>query len=168
VTYEPDPVSVQFEAASARLLTRAHNLRGQWVGTYVRNPSPAWMVWGARNGVSLLGRDNAGGGQARTRWCRGFIRAAYRQYEWYYYETRGLDLSDRRLVKNRSRALQFQVGTVRIDPRGLVLGRAVRIRLLPGGSAAMKAVKALPDSRRIYDDEGDPAGRWADPAVRDW
>ena len=92
----------------------------------------------------------------------------YYNHEWYYYATRGLDLPDRRLTKNRSQALQFEVGTVRIDPRGLVIGRAVRIRLLKGGTQAMRAVDKLPDSKRIYNDEGNPAGRWADPAARDW
>jgi len=163
-----DPVSVQFDPAAAKLLRRAYAQDGGWAGTYVRNPGPAWVTWGARNGVNLLGKDNAGGGQARTRWCRAFIRSCYYQHEWYYYATRGLDLTDRRVTKNRSQALQFEVGTVRIDPRGLVIGRAVRIRLLKGGAQAMRAVDKLPDSKRIYDDEGNPAGRWADPAARDW
>jgi hypothetical protein len=166
--YGRDPVSTQFDTAAAKLLRRAAANRGQWVGTYVKNPSPAWMAWGARNGVNLLGRDDAGGGQARTRWCRGFVRSVYYLHKWHFYAGKGLDLSDRRVSPSQGQALQFQVGTVRIDPRGLVVGRAVRIRLVAGGQAAMRAVEKLPDSKRIYDDDGNPAGRWADPAVRDW
>ena len=168
VTFNRDPVAVQFDPAAAKLLRRAYAQRGGWVGTYVKNPSPTWMVWGAQHGINLLGKDTAGGGQARTRWCRAFLRSVYYQHEWFYYQTRGLDLGDRRVTKYRGKALEYQVGTVRLDPRGLVVGRAVRIRLLSGGQAARRAVEKLPDSKRIYDDDGQAAGRWADPAARDW
>lgn len=161
-------MSVQFDPAAAKLLRRAYAAKGGWVGTYVRNPSPQWLVWGARHGVNLLGKDTAGGGQARTRWCRGFVRALYYNHKWHYYAGKGLDLSDRRVTASRSQALEFQVGTVRIDPRGLVVGRAVRIRLLKGGAAALRAVEKLPDSRRIFTEDGEPAGRWSDPNGRDW
>jgi hypothetical protein len=44
----------------------------------------------------------------------------------------------------------------------------VQVPLPPGGQAARRVVDRLPDSRRIYDDDGAPAGRFADPADRDW
>jgi hypothetical protein len=163
-----DPVSVQFDAAAARLLRRADTRRGQWAGTYVRNPSPEWMLWGARNGVRLLGPDTQPGGLARTRWCRALTRSVYYLHKHYYYEGKGLDLGDRRVSPNGARSLQFQAGTVRLAPGGVVVGRAYRIRFLAGGEAALAAVGQLPDSQRIYDDAGNPAGRWADPALRDW
>ncbi len=168
VTLQRDPVSVQFDAAAERLIRRASARKGQWAGTYLRNPSPEWMLWGARNRINLLGPDTQPGAMARTRWCRGFIRSVYYQHKWFYYAGKGLDTDDRRVSPNSSSAIQFQVGTVRIDPSGLVIGRAVRIRFLEGGSKAMAAVKKLPDERRIYDDYGRPADRWADPAMRDW
>jgi len=145
-------VSVQFDGAAARLLRRAYRApEGSWVGTYVRNPSPAWLVWGARRRVSLLGADTAPGGQARTRWARAFIRSCY------YLHKHGDDPGP----------LQYRVGRVKINTGGVIAGRLVQVRLAPPGGAAA-AVGALPDSARIYDDDGNPAGRWADPADRDW
>jgi hypothetical protein len=161
-----DPVSVQFDAASARLLRRAYERKGEWAGTYVKNPSVEWMAWGLRNGISLLGADNAPGGQARTRWCRAFVRSAFYQHRWYYYPGRGLVLSDRR-SSPWGRPLQYQVGTVRLTPGGIVVGRAVRVRTQsPRG--ARRVVDELPDSRRIYTAAGEPGGRFSNVADRDW
>jgi hypothetical protein len=165
---ERDPVSAQFDAAAAKLLARAARRPGTWAGTYVRNPSPQWVIWGRRNGIRLLGPDNAPGGLARTRWCRGFVRSVYYLHKWHWYESGGYRPADRRNVPNHSTGIQFQVGTVRIGKGGAVLGRAVRIRFRTGGDDALEAVRKLPDSRRIYDDAGNPAGRWSSPAGRDW
>jgi hypothetical protein len=163
-----DPVSVQFDEAAARLLRRAYDLpRGTWAGTYVRNPSPSWMAWGAAHGMSLLGPDNAPGGQARTRWCRAFVRSCFYLHRWYYYPGDGLRLGDRR-ASPWGRPLQYQVGTVRITPAGLIVGRAVRVRTQAGGQKAADAAAALPDSRRIYTDDGQPGGRYSSIAGRDW
>jgi hypothetical protein len=163
-----DPVSVQFDAAAARLIRRADRNRGQWAGTYVANPSAEWMLWARRRGIRLLGPDTAGGGQARTRWCRGFVRSVYYLHKHYFYEGKGLDLTDRRASGFGPRSLQFQVGTVKLNPLGIVVGRAVRIRFVEGGSKAMRAVAELPVSQRIYDDDGNPGGRFSSPADRDW
>jgi hypothetical protein len=162
-----DPVSVSFDAAAARLLRRAYERPGEWAGTYVRNPPPEWTAWAVRNGISLLGPDSAPGGQARTRWARAFIRSAYYQHRWHYYPGRGLDLSDRR-ASPWGRPLQYQVGTVRLTPAGVVVGRAVRVRTRPGGAAAQRAAAGLPDSRRIYTAGGEPGGRFSSIAGRDW
>lgn len=161
-----DPVSVQFDAASARLLRRAYKQPGVWTGTYVRNPSVEWLAWGARNGISLLGRDPAAGGMARTRWVRGFIRSAYYQHRWYFYPPDTLIVGDRR-NSPWGRPLQYEVGTVRILPGGVVVGRAVRVRT-QGQRGAREAVDRLPDSRRIYTHAGTPGGRFSNPADRDW
>jgi hypothetical protein len=168
MSLQRDPVSVQFDAAAARLLRRAHANRGQWTGTYVKNPTREWMLWAGVRGINLLGPDNAPGGMARTRWCRAFIRAVYYNHKWHYYAGKGLDLADRRVAPYGGNALQYQVGTVRIDPTGRVIGRAVRIRVLAGGQAAQRAADKLPDSKRIYDDSGQPAGRHSDLTDRDW
>lgn len=164
-----DPISVQFDPAAARLLRRCYRNPGQWQGTYLRNPSGQWELWARRNGVRLLGPDNAGGGQARTRWARAFVRSAYYLHKWYYYETAGgLVLSDRRAVPATSKALVFEVGTVRIAQTGLVLGRSVRLKVVPGGRAAIEAVDRLPGSRRIYTPHGYEGGAHSDLRDRDW
>jgi hypothetical protein len=162
-----DPVSAQFDAASARLLRRAYEREGAWAGTYVPDPSPEWMAWGARNGISLLGPDSAPGGQARTRWARAFIRSAFYQHRWYYYPRRGLVLGERR-TSPWGRPLQYEVGTVRLTPAGVVVGRAVRVRTQPGGQAAADAAARLPESRRIYNEDGTPGARFSSVAGRDW
>jgi len=163
-----DPVAVQFDVPAARLLGRAHDRAGQWAGTYVANPTAEWDAWARARGIRLLGPDTVPGGRARTRWCRAFIRSCYWQFGRYYYAGKGLNLADPRVTPGRSRALQFEVGTVRISPAGLVMGRAVRIRITEGGRAAERAIASLPESRRIYAPDGEPAARWADPARRDW
>ena len=170
--YERDPVSVQFDNAARALLARAYRAGGGWAGTYVKNPSAEWQRWGRRHEIDLLGPDNAStnSGQhqdARTRWCRAFIRACYYQHKWYFYAEDGVRPGDRRVTGNRGQALQFQVGTVRISPAGLVVGRAVRIRLLAGGARASAAAFVKPYDERIYD-AGRAGARWADPAGRDW
>jgi hypothetical protein len=173
-----DPVSEQFDGAAARLLRRAYEVpRGNWTGTYVRNPSAEWMLWGARNSISLLGPDNAPGGQARTRWCRAFIRSAFYLHRWYYYPTGekpepGRPAGVLALANRRNspwgRPLQYEVGTVRTLPGGIVVGRAVKLRTQQGGQAAQAAARRLPDSQRIYLQDGSPGGRFSSIAGRDW
>lgn len=168
----PDPVSVQFEAAAARLLRRAHNNRGQWTGTYIANPGPDWERWGRQHGIRLLGPDTVPGGMCKTRWVRAFVRACYRLMKNHYYEGRGLDLGERRTSPGAPRALKVEVGnSVRIDKAGRVVGRPVRIIILEGGKAANTAARKLPDSQRTYVREGGgyrKGPRWSDPSMRDW
>lgn len=166
---ERDPISVQFDPAAARLLRRCYRNQGSWQGTYLRNPSAQWELWGRRNGIRLLGPDNAGRGQARTRWARAFVRSAYYLHKWHYYETAGgLVLADRRAVPATSRAVLFEVGTVRINQAGLILGRSVRLKVVPGGRAALAALDKTPDSRRIYTPGGAEGGAHSDLRDRDW
>jgi hypothetical protein len=163
-----DPVSKSFDAAAARLLRRAYRAEGRWVGTRLGNPSPEWVRWGRANGVNLLGPDTASGGMARTRYARALVRSVYYLHKWHYREGTGLVLGDRR-ASPWGRPLQYDVSRyVRISPEGAVLGRVVRIRVRPAGEAAEQAVAGLPDSRRMYTDDGQPGGRFADPALRDW
>lgn len=161
-------MSEQFDAAAARLLQRAHMRHGDWTGTYVANPSPQWMAWGARHGVNLLGRDDAGSGSARTMWCRSFVRSLYYVHRNFYYAGKGVDLADKRVSPRGPGSLRFEVGTVRIAPGGKIMGRAVRVRLQAGGQAADRAVLAMPQSRRIYLDDGAKGPRFAEPSARWW
>jgi hypothetical protein len=162
-----DPVSESFDEPAARLLNRAYRSPGAWAGTYVRNPGPAWIVWGARHRVNLLGADSAPGGQARTRWARGFVRSCYWLHKHHYWPGRGLVLTEQR-ASTWPGPLEYRVGRVKIDTQGLVVGRLVQVRILPGGPEARREVDRLPDSRRIYTGDGAPGGRFADPADRDW
>jgi hypothetical protein len=159
---ERDPVSVLWDGAAGQLLGRARRARGQWAGTRIADPSPrqrAALL--ASYGINPDGPDNAsaqggrrGGLNARTRWARGFVRAVY-----YVNDTRhgGPGL-----------ALEVEVG-VHKPPLGVIpAGRAVRLRVRRGGSVAARAVARKPDSKRIFNGEGVPAGRFSDPALRDW
>lgn len=163
-----DPVSLLFDPAAARLLTRARAHRGQWVKTRLADPGPAARARMAALGVrGLTGADrtSARGGSgldAKTRWARGLVRALY------YQHIRG----------GGSGSLQVQVGrhipaSPQYDPAqpgrgGNPPGRAVRIRIMSGGTPALRAARRLPDSARIYDAAGRPASRHSDPALRDW
>jgi hypothetical protein len=153
---ERDPVSVLFDRGARALLARAYATPGQWAGTSVAPPSPRHIAHFAGRGINVLGQDQWG----RDRWAAGFVRALYYQHKWFYVQ--GQLGHVRRMTPNDSRGLQYELG------RMTLRGRAVRIRVRPGGAAAMRAVKRLPDARRIYRDDGSPAARWADPAGRDW
>ncbi len=156
-----DPVSELFDAGARTLLARAHARPGQWAGTRIAWPTPRQVAYFASMGINVLGTDQWG----RDRWAAGFIRAVYYQHKWYYAQGR---FGPRRTVANDSRGVQYELGR-RVPVLGVIpAGRAVRIRTRPGGGAAVKAVRKMPDSKRIYDDQGNTAARWADPARRDW
>jgi len=154
-------VSVLWDAAAAALLGRARRARGQWAGTRIADPSPrqrAALL--AAYGIDPDAGDRPstatrrGGLNARTRWARGFVRAVY-----YANDTRhgGPGL-----------ALEVEVGAHKPALGVIPAGRAVRLRVRRGGSVALRAVARKPDSKRIWDDAGLPAGRFSDPALRDW
>jgi hypothetical protein len=162
--YARDPISEQFDAAAIKLLRRAYANKGEWVGTYVGNPSPAWQVWAVRNGwPRLLGPDPVPSAEAKTAWCRAFVRSCYHNNKKYMYLD-GLRTNDPRPTGGRWRnqagdwqggswpppyALDFEVSpSVRIAPGGRVVGRSVRIKLMTGGRAAKKAAEKLPKSKR--------------------
>lgn len=169
-----DPVSVLFDEGARALLARAYAARGQWAGTRLADPGPRHLAWLAARGISPLAPDNAsaasgGGLDARSRWMRGFIRALYYQHRWYSSTGPGLAWrAERRSSPRNAGALEVRVGN-RVPVRGVIpAGRAVRVRVRPGGQAARRAVQQLGDADRIYDDAGRPAGRWSDPSLRDW
>ena len=155
-------MSVLFDRGARILLERAYARPGQWVGTRVAFPGARHIAHFASLGINVLGTDQWG----RDRWAAGFIRAVYYQHRWFY--ARGHLQGERRMAANDSRGVQYELGR-RLPVLGIIpAGRAVRIRTKPGGQAAMKAVKKMPESRRIYADDGSPAARWADPNGRDW
>jgi hypothetical protein len=173
VPYARDPVSELFDAGARKLLTRAYEHPGQWVGTRLADPSPRHLVWLAARGINPFGPDNqsAHGGQgvnARTRWARAFVRAVYYQHKWWSGTGKSGWRTEKRMVARHTGALEIEVGKA-VRALGLIpAGRAVRIRLRPGGAKARRAVEALPDTRRIYTDQGAQGERYSDPELRDW
>lgn len=157
-----DPVSIRFDEGARRFLARAYAHPGQWVNTRVADPLPWQVAYFAAQGINVLGRDQWG----RPRWVAGFIRACHYQHKWHY--AKGRFQAERRTTPNRSKPVSIEIG-IRKPVLGVIpAGRAVRIISRRGGQAAMNAVQRKPDSRRIYDDDGNPAARWADPSGRDW
>lgn len=173
-----DPVSELFDATARRLLARVYRLpKGAWAGVRVAPPPARTAAWAAGMGIDLSGPDNASAEgshyDARTRWLRAFLRSLHYQHKWYS-DARGGGLRDeKRTTPASTGALQIEVGgwlaPVMRDGRITVAGgHAVRARLRYGGKTARRVVQSMPDSKRIWTDEGHPAGRFSNPALRDW
>lgn len=168
VVYKRDPLSQAFDGTAERLLLRAYGKRGEWVSVRLKDPTIRERSTWLGRGINVDEADKGGtasGGKgldAKTRWARGLVRSLY-----YLHKNAG-----------RGGALQVEVGrhipaSPQFDPQhpdrgGFPPSRQFRVRIATGGQVALRAVKRLPDSRRIYDDEGNAAARWADPARRDW
>lgn len=169
-----DPASELLDNGARRLLVRAYSVRsGTWVMTRLADPSPRHIAWGLAIGLDpLMGPDRpvtASGSQldAHTRWGRAFMRALWFQHRWYGDKPRKGFRDERRMVPY-SLPLQVEWGR-RMPALGAIpAGRAVRIRIATGGATKLRVVRAKADSARIYTDDGRTAGRWADPARRDW
>jgi hypothetical protein len=168
-----DPLSVSLDRAARQLLERAYGVpRGTWVSTRLADPGPATAARAAVLGIDWRGPDNVsasgrGGLDARDRWTRALVRALYYQYKWYA-TGRGGWRSEKREVALHTGALEFDAGR-RLPAQGVIpAGRAVRLRLNAGGRSALRHVQAQPWRDRIYDDAGDPAGRYSQIVLRDW
>lgn len=154
--YARDPVSLLWDRAAAHALAQAYAAKGGWYSTRVKDPTPVQVERFAALGIHVLGRDNAAtrSGKrmnARSRWCRGFVRALYYQ--------NGL---------TGKRPIEVELGAHKPELGVIPAGRAIRVRVRRGGSAAQAAVRKKAEADRIYDNDGAAAGRWADPAGRDW
>jgi hypothetical protein len=91
----------------------------------------------------------------------------YYQHKWYGDKPRK-DFRDQRRTVPYGLPLQVEWGR-RVPAVGTIpAGRAVRIRIATGGATKLRVVRAKPDSARIFADDGATAGRWSDPARRDW
>lgn len=161
MSLEPDPASLLWDTAAAELLRRAYAARGQWVGIPVADPSDRLRLRLLALGIDPLGPDapSAIGGRrsglnARDRWRRAFVRALYRAND----GRRG----------GPGRPIQVEVG-VKLPRRGVIPPRRpVRVRVRPGGKAAMRAVDRKPDRQRIWVGDGGTGHRFSDPSLRDW
>lgn len=165
-------MSELWDTAARRLLVRAYAAKGGWVATRIADPSIRQMTYLAGLGINPLERDRppvrgGTGLDARTRWCRGFVRAVYYQHKWWS-DGRGGFRKSRRTEARHTGAIEIEIGRHRPATGVIPAGRAVRVRSRRGGSVALRAVQRLPDSQRIYTDEGSAAMRWSDPALRDW
>jgi len=169
VTFNRDPVSELFDQGARRLLARAYEApRGQWVGTVVADPTLRHRALALRYGLFLDRADpaKAAVGTRLGRWEAGFERALYWNHKWFY--TGGRLSGSKRMTPAHTSALVVEWGNRKPALGVIPAGRTVRIRLRPGGRAALTAVQAMGDDDRIFDDEGDPAGKWGDPETRDW
>lgn len=169
-----DPVSELLDRGARSLLVRAYSVRaGTWVMTRLADPSPEHVRWAERRGLEpLMGPDRPSTAsglhvQAHTRWGRAFMRSLWYQHKWYGdKQLRGF--RDERRMVPYSLPLQVEWGR-RMPAVGVIpAGRAIRIRIATGGKTALRVVQAKPDDARIYANDGSTAGRWADPAGRDW
>jgi hypothetical protein len=173
-----DPVSELFDAQARQLLARAYRLpRNAWAGVRVPPPSMSQVRWAARQGIDLHGPDNASTEgshyNARTRWLRAFVRALNYQHKWYSDGRGGGLRAEKRTTPASSGALEVEVGgwLAPVMREGRVVtvgGNAVRVRLRYGGKTARRVVQGMPDSKRIWTDEGRPGARFSNPALRDW
>lgn len=162
----PDPVSVEFEDRAARLLARVYAANGGWVVTRLADPPRSLAARWRAEGIDVTGPDDQKGGEMRTRWARGFTRAVYRLHRWHYRE-RTHSLGPRRTTPS-PKPIEVEVGR-HLPAVGVIPpGRNIRVRMLTGGQVSRRAVRRLPDSDRIYNDAGQPAGRWHEPSSRDW
>ena len=162
--FERDPASVLWDGAAQALLERARKARGGWQGTRIADPSPRQRAALAQLGINvdardkpsaIAGRARAGQGlDAKTRWARAFARAVF-------------DANDRR-NGGPGLSLELEVGRHKVAGVRVPAGRAVRLRVKRGGAVALRAVAKMPESKRIYTDEGGPGLRWSDPNLRDW
>lgn len=164
VPFQRDPVSQLFDDGARALLARAYARPGQWAGTRLADPSPRHRSWLSAAGIDWADRDRVPGGEAKTRWARGFVRALYYNHKWYSSLGGGAWRRDRRTVAREAGALVVEVGNV-VVARGVIpRGRAVRVKLERGGQAKAGAVARMSEGR-TWADQGP---RWADPERRDW
>lgn len=172
-----DPVSELFDNRARELLVRVYRLpRGAWAGVRVPPPSRNQVRWAAGMGIDLRGPDNASTEgshyDARTRWLRAFVRSLNYQHKWYSDGRGGSLRTEKRTTPVRA-PLEVEVGgwlaPVMRDGRITVPGgNAVRARIRYGGKTARRVVEAMPDSKRIWTDDGRPAGLFSNPVLRDW
>lgn len=139
MTLPRDPVAQLWDKGARRLLAQAYATPGAWAATVLAPPTRRQAEYLAALGIDPGAADDVPGGRAKTRWARGFVRSCYWLHRWHYREGEGLRMAQRRHARAESAALMVEVG--RVTARG----RAVRIRVMPGGAAAYRAV---PPARR--------------------
>lgn len=139
-----DPLSEWFDTAARRLIRRAYNRRGQWVGVYLAPPTVLQRAYAARLGIyDLYERDRWG----EQRWVRAYKRSVYWNLKkhGFHDEPRWNQF---RASAWPAVALEWQTGN-RVQRAGWPTRRwAIRVRLHDGGSAARRAAEAKPASEQ--------------------
>lgn len=152
------------DRAARALLARAYHAGGGWAATRLADPSPVQLAYWLMQGINVLGRDPApaGGMNARTRWCRAFVRAVWYQHKWYSGDP---DTGGWRTVRRtamRWPGVQVEVGRHRQVLGVIPAGYVVRVRLADKKAAA---ARGRSEDTWAWADGG---ARLADPAARDW
>jgi hypothetical protein len=137
-----DPLSKWFDSAARRLIRRAYNNRGNWVGVYLAPPTITQRAYAARLGIyNLYERDRWG----EQRWVRAYKRSVYYQLKKHGWAD-APRWSEVRESPWPAVALEWQTGQ-RVLRSGWPARRwAIRVRLHDGGSAASRAGRAKSDS----------------------
>jgi hypothetical protein len=167
-----DPVSVLFDAAARAHLAAAYAEPGRWIARPLLPPTGEHRLWALGLGINLDAADpaKAAVGTSMNRWDAAFQRAVYWLHRWYWDGGQGFR-DERRNQPAPARAVQVSVAArarrFQLGPRSFY-ARPARVRVLTGGRRALAHVQQLADAARIYDDAGEPAGKWGDPATRDW
>lgn len=165
-------MSELFDAGARAHLQAAYARPGEWVSRPLLPPTAEHRLWALGMGINLDGADPAkrAVGTVMNRWDAGFERAVYWLHRWWWDGGRGFR-EERRLQPAPARSVQVsitrQARRFTIGPRSFY-ARGARIRVYAGGARALAHVRQLPGASRIYDDRGNPAGKWGDPADRDW
>ena len=159
-----DPVSVLFDGGARRLLARAYAHPGQWAGTLLKNPEARHVAHFASLGIDVLGPDTQPGREARTRWARGFTRSLYYQHKWWSGTGGQGWRGEKRRVARATGGLVVEVGVAKRAVGVIPAGRSVRVKLVSGGKAKVKAVDQTPEAEQ-WRDHGP---RYADARRRDW
>jgi hypothetical protein len=163
MAFTRDPVSVLLDGGARRLLARAYAARGQWAGTVLAPPTMAHRAWALAQGINLDGAAWTG----NNRWDQAFERALNYQHKWFHDGNGGFRAEKR--MEPQGYGLEVEFGRTRRIPGAprVLFGRAVRCRVHPKGKARERMAR-VPDSRKAYDNDGKPAGRFAHPDDRDW
>jgi hypothetical protein len=176
---ERDPVSVLHDRGARAMLAQVYAVpRGTWVMTRLADPTERHLAWARGQGWDLMGPDNAvtrSGKKvnAHTRWGRAFMRALWYQHK-HYGPNPGRGSSRKPGVRDQRRAadygipLQLEWGRRLPGSPNLPRGRAVRVRTAYGGRTALRVVQAKQADDRIWEDDGEPGGRFALAGERDW
>jgi hypothetical protein len=142
VTFQRDPLSVRFDAAAGKFVTRALEADGKWVETTVVPPSDRLLAWAsARDLDPLRIRYTGRGSGIETQHEAAFRRACYYDIRIYLW-ARPDRWEDGVHVRNPGRvALEFKWS------RRTATGRVARARVHPVKSASRWAAKNDPYGR---------------------
>lgn len=126
---ERDPLSVRYDAAASRFVTRAVAANGRWVETTVAPPSQRVMAWALTRGIDPLLLQHTGPASGiESRHEAAFRRACYwdgRVYLWARPSAVDRETGERVRNPDRVAALEFRWG------RRTVAGRSAKVRVHP-------------------------------------